>query len=95
MTHKRRRPRQRPVDRYHGIAVAAACGDCAHLIGNPEPSEGGIRMALVHTSHIPELEAHGWITTRYRHQPPDVTCLHYHLEHWEGEHDGCCGMGGD
>jgi hypothetical protein len=94
MTRKHRGP-GRPIDRYHGIAVASACEDCAHLIGSPEPSEHGIRMALIHTSHIPELEAQGWITTRYRHEPPDITCLHYHLEHWEGEHVGCCGMGGD
>jgi len=41
------------------------------------------------------MEAQGWITTRYRHQPPDVTCLHYHLQHWEGGHgDDCCGLGG-
>jgi hypothetical protein len=93
MPHKRR-GRRRPIDRYHGIAVASASEDCAHLIGNPEP-ESGIRMTLIHTSHIPELEAQGWITTHYRHQPPDVVCLHYHLEHWEGGHNGCCGMGGD
>jgi hypothetical protein len=94
MPHKHRR-RGRPIDRYHGLAVASACDGCAHLIGNPDPSEDGIRMALIHTSHIPELEAQGWITTHYRHQPPDITCLHYHLEHWEGGHNGCCGMSGD
>jgi hypothetical protein len=93
MPHKRRRPGQRPTDRYHGIAVASACDDCAYPIGDPEPSEHGLRMAPIHTTHIPALEAEGWITTRYRHQPPDVTCLHYHLQHWEGGHgEDCCGL---
>jgi hypothetical protein len=84
MTRKHRGPR-RPIDRYYGLAVASACADCAHLIGNPEPSEDGIRMALIHTSHIPELEAQGWITTHYRHQPSDVVCEHYHAANWQGD----------
>ncbi len=39
-------------------------------------------MALIHTSHIPELEAQGWITTHYRHEIPDVACEHYHAKYW-------------
>ena len=83
MPHKRRGG-GRPIDRYHGMAAASACADCAHLIGNPEPSEDGRYMALIHTSHIPELEAQGWITTHYRHEPPDVACVHYHEAYWQG-----------
>jgi hypothetical protein len=67
-----------------GIAVASACSSgCAALIGNPEPSEHGIRMSVVHASHIPELEALGWIVTRYPHEPPDVVCVHYHEAYWQ------------
>jgi hypothetical protein len=102
MTDHPRRPRRHHrraarTTRDEGIAVVAACEDCAHLIGNPEPSEHGIRMAVIHIGHVPELEALGWITTRQSgpHEPPDCCCLYYHLEHWEGGHgDDCCGLDG-
>jgi hypothetical protein len=94
---KRRRPKR---SRQHpgpgsGIALASACDACAHLIGNPEPSEHGLRMTMIHASHIPELEAEGWVTTPAPDGgPPDCTCIHYHLQHWEGGHgDDCCGLG--
>jgi hypothetical protein len=94
MSHRHHGP-QRRTHREPGIAVAAACDDCAHLIGSPEPSEDGIRMAIVHIGHVPELEALGWITTPAGpHESPDCCCIHYHLEHWEGGHNGCCGIGG-
>lgn len=76
-----------------GIAVASACADCAGHIGSPEPSEHGIRMAIVHDHHVAELEALGWIVTRYPHEPPDVACPHYHQANWRGDHDDCCGDG--
>jgi hypothetical protein len=95
---KRRKPKR---SRLHigpdaGIACAAACDGCAHLIGDPEPDpESGIRMALIHTHHVPELVADGWVLTEYEHDLPDVTCLHYHLQHWEGGHGAdCCGLPG-
>ena len=79
-----------------GIACAAACDDCVHLIGNPEPNpDSGIRMVIIHACHVPELQAEGWILTAGRDGDlPDITCIHYHLKHWEGGHaDDCCGMG--
>jgi hypothetical protein len=54
--------RQRRSHCQPAIACAAACDDCAHLIGNPEPSEDGIRMTIMHAEHVPEYEAIGWIT---------------------------------
>jgi hypothetical protein len=84
--------RQRRTYRQPGIAVAAACDDCAHLIGSPEPSEHGLRMAIIHIGHVGELQALGWILTSNGHEPPDITCRHYHAMHWEGGHgDDCCG----
>jgi hypothetical protein len=75
-------------------AALAACDDCAHLISNPEPSEDGIRMAIMHIGYVPQFEALGWITTRSRpHEPPDCCCPHYHALYWEGGHgDDCCGL---
>jgi hypothetical protein len=70
--------------RNHGVAVAFACDDCAHLIGSPEPQDG-IRATVIHEHHIPELYALGWIVTRYRGEPPDVVCEHYHAANWIGD----------
>lgn len=86
--------RSRRAYRQPAIAMAAACDQCAHLIGSPEPHDG-IRMAPVHLSDVPGLEAQGWITTPAGpHEPPDCACIHYHLQHWEGGHgDDCCGLG--
>jgi hypothetical protein len=94
MNH-RHHGRQRRTHREPAIAFVAACDDCAHLIGRPEPSEHCIRMAPVHLADVPGLEALGWITTPAGpHEPPDCCCIHYHLEHWEGGHgDDCCGLG--
>jgi hypothetical protein len=92
MSH-RHHGRQRRTHREPGIAVAAACDDCAHLIGSPEPSEDGIRMGIVHIGHVAEFEDLGWVLTYPDGpgEPPDITCEHYHQANWQGGHSGCCG----
>lgn len=65
------------------IAIASACDGCADRIGNPEAWAPGRHMGVIHASHVPELEAEGWIVTRYPHEPPDVACFHYHAAHWQ------------
>ena len=84
--------RLRRSHRQPSIACFAACDDCAHLIGNPDPGEEDIRMAIMHASHTGELEAIGWITTQGEAGVPDCCCPHYHAANWIGEHgDDCCG----
>jgi hypothetical protein len=84
---RRAAPRRQPA-----IACFAACDDCAHLIGSPDPGEEGIRMAIMHLEHVPELEVLGWITTPGNEGIPDCCCPHYHAANWIGEHgDDCCG----
>jgi hypothetical protein len=95
---KRRRPRRprRHIGAHAGIAVASACDGCAWVIGGGEETSPGYVMGIIHGHHVPELVALGWILTEYPAHPPDVACLHYHLQHWEGGHgDDCCGMDGD
>jgi len=31
----------------------------------------------MHTEHVPELTAIGWVVTTYADGPPDVVCPHY------------------
>jgi hypothetical protein len=90
-----KRPRQH-LGPHAGIAVASACDACAYLISGGEHVAPGRHMGIIHAEHVPELVALGWVLTEHPADPPDVTCLHYHLEHWEGGHgDDCCGLGGD
>jgi hypothetical protein len=91
---RRRKPQRsrRHIGANAGIAVASACDACAWLISGGEQVVPGRHMGLIHTSHVPELVALGWILTGNPAGPPDVTCLHYHLKHWEGGHGGCCEM---
>ena len=92
MTRPRHPKRHTRPHRIDGIAVAAACDGCAHLIGSPEPSEHGIRMAIVHIGHVAEFEDLGWVLTEAGDGgPPDITCEHYHQANWQGGHSGCCG----
>ena len=87
--------RRRRHHHQHGIAVAASCAACAHLIGGP-PAEDGIRMAIVCERDAAGLVALGWVRTA---DPDggadDVACVHYHAALWEDGHDGCCGLDGD
>jgi hypothetical protein len=68
--------------RRYATIIASACADCAPQIGNPPECEPGSHMGVIGASHVPELEALGWIVTRYPHEPPDVACIHYHQAHW-------------
>jgi hypothetical protein len=65
------------------VVVASACAACAPRIGSPPEYEPGSHMGVIHASHVPDLEADGWIVTRYPHEPPDVVCVHYHEAHWQ------------
>ena len=90
MRHKRHRHTPGTGHRY---ALASACAECAHLIGNPDPVDG-IRMAPVHAACIPGLVALGWVLTEADDGgPPDIACQHYHQANWQGDHDDCCGDG--
>ncbi len=40
-------------------------------------------MAFIHSSHVPEFAAVGWIVAEYAHEPPDVVCPHYHAAYWQ------------
>jgi hypothetical protein len=50
-------------------------------------------MAIMHASHISELEAVGWVTTPGSEGVLDCCCPHYHQANWMGDHDDCCGEG--
>jgi hypothetical protein len=84
---RRRRPKRsrRHIGANAGIAVASACDACASLISGGEQVAPGRHMGLIHTSHVPELVALGWILTEYPVDPPDVVCEHYHAAYWQGD----------
>ena len=90
MRHRHHGQRHRE-HRQSAIAAFTACDNCASLIGNPEPSEDGIHMTIMHAEHVPEFEALGWITTPGE-EVPDCCCPHYHQANWQGGHGpDCCG----
>jgi hypothetical protein len=67
----------------HPIAVASACGACAHVIGGGKEWAPGRHMAIVHASHIAELVAAGWVLIENPHDPPDIVCSHYYAAWWQ------------
>jgi hypothetical protein len=74
--------------RHHpAIAMASSCDDCAHLIGDEPAWAPGRHTAIVHLSHVGDLEALGWVLTNHGDEPPDIVCPHYHAMFWEGDDD--------
>jgi hypothetical protein len=78
------------------VAVAAACAECAQVIGGGEAmdSRPGCVMGIIHIGHVGELEAIGWVLTPDIEDPagpPDIVCRHYHAKYWEDSHASCCG----
>jgi hypothetical protein len=78
---RRRRDTQRAM--RDGIALASSCTSCAGQISNPPAWAPGRHMAPIHASHMPELQALGWVVTEYPEEPPDVACPHYHAAYWQ------------
>lgn len=62
-----------------GAAVATACTQCAALAGRGREYEPGRYIALIHVSHVGELEAAGWSVWpegMYGDGTADVVCPH-------------------
>jgi hypothetical protein len=77
-----------------GVAIAYACAACAKEIGNPPEHDPDVHVTYIHEHHVPELQAIGWVYTtyprqppRYKREPPDIMCPHYHAANWIGDGD--------
>jgi len=62
-----------------GIAVASACGACAHEIPGADQYAPDRYMGIIGADHVAELQAIGWVHTVIPHgEPDDIACPHYH-----------------
>lgn len=76
--HPHRRPRSRQPAGRPPVACATTCAECAPAVG-ATIGDSGYHLALIHASHIPELEELGWRAWphgMYDDGAPDVACPH-------------------